>query len=40
MSSDVVEVMVGSGGSSFWGENPSTDSKGSGSMSGDLSPTV
>ena len=40
MSSDVVEVMVGSGGSGFWGGNPPADPKGSSSMGGDLPPTV
>ena len=40
MSPDVVEMMVESGGSSFWGENPPTDPKGLGSVGGDLPPTI
>ena len=32
--------MVGSGGSGFWGGNPPTDPKGSGSVGGDLPSTV
>ena len=40
MSLDVVEVMVESGGSSFWGGNPPTDPKGSGSVGGDPPPTI
>ena len=40
MSPDVVDVMVGSSGSGFWGGNPPTDSKGSSSVGGDPSPTV
>ena len=34
------DLMVGSGGSSFWGGNPPTDPKGSGSVHGDLPPTI
>ena len=34
------ELMVGSGGSGFWGGNPPTDPKGLGSVVGDLPPTV
>ena len=37
---DVVEVMVESGGSGFWGGNLPTDLKGLGSVGGNLSPTV
>ena len=40
MLPDFVDFMVGSGGSSFWGGNPLTDPKVSGSMVGDPSPTV
>ena len=40
MSPDVVEMMVESGGSSFWGENPPTDPKGLGSVGGDPPPTI
>ena len=40
MSLDVVEVMIGSGGSGFCGENLPTDPKGSGFVGGDPSPTV
>ena len=37
---DVVEVMVKSGGSGFWGGNPPTDLKGLSYVGGNLSPTV
>ena len=37
---DVVEVMVKSGGSGFWGGNPPTDLKGLGYVGGNLSPTI
>ena len=37
---DVVEVMVESSGSGFWGGNPPTDLKGLGYVGGNLSPTV
>ena len=40
MSPDVVDLMVGSGGSGFGGGNPPTDPKGSGSVGGDPQPTV
>ena len=40
MSPDVVDVMVESSGSGFWGGNPPTDPKGSGSVGGDPPPTV
>ena len=40
MSLDFVDFMVGSGGSSFWGGNPLTDPKVSGSMVGDPPPTI
>ena len=40
MSLNVVEMMVGSGGSGFWGENPPTDPKGLGSVGGDPPPTI
>ena len=39
-SPDFVDFMVGSGGSGFWGGNPLADLKGSGSVGGDLPPTV
>ena len=40
ISPDFVDFMVGSGGSGFWGGNPLADPKGSGSVGGDLPPTV
>ena len=40
MSLNVVEMMVGSGGLGFWGENPPTDPKGLGSVGGDPPPTI
>ena len=40
MSPDVVDLMVGSSGSGFWGGNPPTDPKGSGFVVGDPPPTV
>ena len=40
MSSDVVDLVVGSGGSGFGGGNPPTEPKGSGSVGGDPQPTV
>ena len=40
MSPDVVDLVVGSGGSGFGGGNPPTEPKGSGSVGGDLQPTV
>ena len=40
MSLDFVDFIVGSGGSSFWGGNPPTDLKVSGSVDGDLPPIV
>ena len=40
MSPDVVDLVVGSGGSGFGGGNPPTKSKGSGSVGGDLQPIV
>ena len=40
MSPDVVDLMIGSGGSGFWGGNPPTDQKGSDSVGGDPPPTV
>ena len=40
MSPDVVDLVVGSGGSGFGRGNPPTDLKGSGSVGGDPQPTV
>ena len=40
MSPDVVDLVVGSGGSGFGGGNPPTEPKGSGSVGGDPQPTV
>ena len=40
MLSGIVDVMVGSSGSGFWGGNPPTNPKGSGYVGGDLPPTV
>ena len=40
MLPDVVDLMVGSGGSGFWGGNPPIDLKGSGSVGGNPLPTV
>ena len=40
MLPDVVDVMVGSSGSGFWGGNPPTDPKGSSYVGGDLPPTI
>ena len=34
------DLMVGSGGSGFWGGNPPTDPKGSGSVHADPLPTI
>ena len=40
ISSDFVAFMVKSGGLGFWGGNPPVDPKGSGSVGGNLPPTV
>ena len=40
MSPDVVDLVVGSGGSGFGGGNPPTEPKGSGSVGGDPQSTV
>ena len=40
MSPDFVDFMVGLGGSAFWRRNPPTNPKVSGSVDGDLSPTI
>ena len=40
MSPDVVDLVVGSGGSGFGRGNPPTDLKGLGYVGGNLSPTV
>ena len=40
MLPDVVDLMVGSGGSGFWGGNPPTNPKGSGSVRGNPPPTI
>ena len=40
MSPYVVDLMVGLGGLGFWGGNPPTDPKGSGSVGGNLPSTV
>ena len=40
MLSDIVDVMVGSGGSGFGGGNPPTKPKGSCSVGGNPQPTV